>query len=168
MGLRDTTRSPRYNRADRSGKLLLSCGMLGRPPGMWASVFATVSLSFSLSPPARFIFVFQPSFIYHRDSSFSLHRSSRPFPFLSPFPPSPPRLLASCSLYSATPDLTPPVNQPTPSFQSVIHSTPLPYPLHTSRILAGPTFLVGLVHTHAHVLLSSKIGLSISYRWHRR
>lgn len=151
MGLRDTTRSPRYNRADRSGKLLLSCGMLGRPPGMWASsVFATDYLSLCL-PPARFIFLFQPSFMYHRDSSFFLHRSSRPFPFLSPF--SPPLLIHSLLACAPVTGDTRPnptrAKQPTLSFQSVIHSTPLPYlpfPRCWSNLTPGPR-----VDAHARI-----------------
>lgn len=85
MGLRDTTRSPRYNRADRSGKLLLSCGMLGRPPGMCASsVFATIYLS--PSPPLLALFSSSSRLSYTTQAlPFSFHRSNRPFPFLSPF-----------------------------------------------------------------------------------
>ena len=142
MGLRDTTRSPRYNRADRSGKLLLSCGMLGRPPGMCASsVFADyLSLSLSL-PPARFIFLFQPSFIYHTGSSF----------FLPSIQPSLSFSLAFLLKSQAT--LTPPSH----SSQSSTRP-PYLYPPFQPNLGRSPCRCI-----YIYTLLPWKIGLSISY-----
>lgn len=83
---------PRYNRADRSGKLLPSCGMLDRPPGMWASVFTTDSLlPFSSSPFTLACFISAFYGVFHTRDFASLLPSlflSRLFSLL-------PRLLAT-------------------------------------------------------------------------
>lgn len=168
MGLRDTTRSPRYNRADRSGKLLLSCGMLGRPPGMWASsVFATDYLSLSSLLLA----------LFSSSSRLSCTTETLPFssidpavPFLfSRLSPLPSSYTASWPVLQsqATPDLTPPGrnSQPCHSSQSSTRPLYLTYPFHAAgRILHR---VQGLMHTRVYALSSSKIGLSISYRRHR-